>query len=207
MLCWVLGFATAVGVVAGTELTFEMGPHEEQCFHELIEESQLVTVEYQVIYGGHMDIDVEVKMYPHNGGAEVLFHEAKSETGSHTFNAKQTGEFTFCFSNAMSTVAHKTVYVDVVVGNDDPLTADAQKHHQTFTQVETSLINNHDALRRVIDLQTHHRMREANHRYTAEFMNERVQLVSAAEALMLVILSICQIVYLKSLFAARPNKW
>lgn len=74
MLCWVLGFATAVGVVAGTELTFEMGPHEEvrfqpfiaalrfllpfnfsraelsfqQCFHELIEESQLVTVEYQV---------------------------------------------------------------------------------------------------------------------------------------------------------------
>jgi protein ERP2 len=94
----------------------------------------------------------------------------------------------------------------VVVGNDDPLAADAAKHHQTFTQVETSMINNHDALRRVIDLQTHHRMREANHRYTAEFMNERVQLVSAAEALMLVILSICQIVYLKSLFSSRPNK-
>lgn len=39
-----------------------------------------------------MDIDVEVKMYPHNGGAEVLFHEAKSETGSHTFNAKQVNK-------------------------------------------------------------------------------------------------------------------
>ena len=44
---------------------------------------------HKVIYGGHMDIDVDIKMQPRHGRQETLFHEQKSETGSHTFTAKQ----------------------------------------------------------------------------------------------------------------------
>ena len=55
--------------------------------------------------------------------------------------------------------------------------------------------------------QTHHRMREATHRYTAEYMNERVQIVSAAEALFLVVLSFFQVLYLRGLFAEKRDKW
>ena len=32
--------------------------------------------------------------------------------------------------------------------------------HKTFTQLEQSMVNAHDSLRRTIDLQTYHRMRE-----------------------------------------------
>ena len=62
-------------------------------------------------------------------------------------------EYSFCFSNKMSTIAHKTVYFEIVIGNSDPMVKEQQEHHQTFTQLETSLINNHDSLRQVIDLQ------------------------------------------------------
>lgn len=50
-------------------------------------------------------------------------------------------------------------------------------------------------------------MREATHRYTAEYMNERVQIVSAAEALFLVVLSFFQVLYLRGLFAEKRDKW
>lgn len=59
-----------------------------------------------------------------------------------------------CFSNEFSTVAHKTVYLDLIVGNrDDPLAAKAEQHRQTFTQLETSVASVHDSLRKVIDFQ------------------------------------------------------
>jgi hypothetical protein len=111
----------------------------------------------------------------------VVWNEKRSSTGSHTFTAGPSSTFGVCFSNKMSSMAHKTVYFDFVVGNDDPVQAAALQHHETFTQLETSMINTHDAMRRALDLQTHHRMREATHRYTAEYMNDRVQLVSACE--------------------------
>lgn len=47
------------------------------------------------------------------------------------------------------------VYFDFIAGSDDPLVDKAHKQHQTFTQLETSLLNSHDALRRIIDLQVH----------------------------------------------------
>ena len=153
-----------------------------------------------------MDIDVQIISGVDNF-ANPMWEEKRSSTGSHSFTAHTAGTYGVCFSNKFSTLAHKTVYFDFVVGNDDPLQDAALQHHETFTQLETSLINTHDALRRVLDMQTHHRMRETTHRYTAEYMNERVQLVSACEALLLIATALFQVIYLRSLFSAKPDRW
>ena len=60
-----------------------------------------------------MDVDVEV-----HSPQKQIFAEQKSETGSHTFKTEGIGhqEYSFCFSNKMSTIAHKTVYFEVIVG-------------------------------------------------------------------------------------------
>ena len=50
-------------------------------------------------------------------------------------------------------------------------------------------------------------MMEATHRYVMEAMNERVQWVSATETLLLVVISIVQVVYLRSLFNNRPDQF
>merc|ERR1712086_215263 len=189
-------------LASATEMTYELVAHEKACFYEEMDEGVQGTLEFQVVYGGHLDIDVII-----TDTVNELWSMRKAQTGSHSFRADRAGTYELCFSNEMSTMAHKTVYFDFIAGSDDPLLDKAHKDHQTFTQLETSLLNSHDALRRIIDLQTYLRMREATHRYTAEYMNERVQVVSGAEALVLITLSIFQIWYLKSLFNEKPDRW
>ena len=45
-----------------------------------------MTFEYQVIYGGHMDVDVEIR-----SPKDEIYSDQKSETGSHTFQTKGIG--------------------------------------------------------------------------------------------------------------------
>jgi hypothetical protein len=105
--------------------------------------------------------------------------------------------------------------------------------------MESSMVAIHQDLKKVIGMQNYHRMREASHRHTAEYMNSRVQvgpclrvhsfahactrtytfthththarahtqLVSAGEAILLIVVSIFQIVYLRSLFKDKPNRF
>lgn len=92
-----------VGALA-TELTFDMEPHERQCFKEMIEKDLDVTVEYQVrpipaatlthqvIYGGRLDVDMDVEFQD-----SILHSEKGQQAGSFTFKAEHTGEYRFCF--------------------------------------------------------------------------------------------------------------
>ena len=156
-----------------------------------------------MIYGGRRDVDVVARV----DGREV-FRELRSTE----FRREVTGErgtLEVCFGNEFSTVAHKTVYFALVVGDgDDGLAAAAAKGKtgaggdgaHVLTQLESSSHGVHQALDTVINLQTHHRMREATHRYTMEAVHERVQLVSACETAVLILVSVAQVLYLRSLF-------
>lgn len=44
----VLALAMCLSAVQSTELTFDMKPHDEECFFEEIEKGTDVTIEYQV---------------------------------------------------------------------------------------------------------------------------------------------------------------
>lgn len=52
---------------------------------------------------------------------EVLYKQVKSQFDSHTFVAPVTGPYAICFSNEFSTFSHKLVYMDLQVGDEDPL--------------------------------------------------------------------------------------
>ena len=52
---------------------------------------------------------------------------------------------------------------------------------------------------------THARAPPQTHRRTAEYINGRVQWASSVEAALLVSLSVFQVLYLRSLFAGRPD--
>lgn len=42
------------------ELTFELPDSAKECFHEIIQEGTQSTVEFQVVTGGHYDVDVMI---------------------------------------------------------------------------------------------------------------------------------------------------
>ena len=45
---------------AGGELTFELPDNEKQCFYEEVGKGVKATLEFQVVTGGHYDVDCEV---------------------------------------------------------------------------------------------------------------------------------------------------
>lgn len=49
--------------------------------------------------------------------------------------ADEDGEHVFCFSNEFSTFTHKVVYMDLMVGEEKPLTKNIESHHTALTQV------------------------------------------------------------------------
>jgi len=192
ILCGLLPFSNAV------ELTFELPDSAKECFHEIIQEGTSSTVEFQVVTGGHYDVDVTI-MDPHKN---VIYKEVKKQYDSHTWTATITGEYRVCFSNEFSTFSHKLVYVDFQVGDEDPLPG-VGEHLTAMTQLETSAQEVHENLNSIIDYQTHHRLRETQGRKRAEDLNERVMIWSFFVTISMIIVGLTQVCVLKSFFSEK----
>lgn len=72
-------------------------------------------------------------------------------------------------------------------------------------QLETSAEEIHSALNKIIDHQTHHRLREAQSRKRAEDLNERVFYWSLGETFAIFCVTLAQVMILKNFFSDRPT--
>ncbi|KAK3540606.1 hypothetical protein QTP70_034360 [Hemibagrus guttatus] len=203
------------GRVWGSELTFELLDNAKQCFYEDITIGTKCTLEFQVVTGGHYDVDCRLE----DPEGTVLYKEMKKQYDSFTFTAAKNGTYKFCFSNEFSTFTHKTVYFDFQVGDDPPLfpnenrvtalTQIAEQFLHAFVfylhQMESACVSIHEALKSVIDYQTHFRLREAQGRSRAEDLNTRVAFWSVGEAFILLVVSISQVVLLRSFFSDKKT--
>uniref|UniRef100_A0A8C0EKR7 GOLD domain-containing protein n=1 Tax=Bubo bubo TaxID=30461 RepID=A0A8C0EKR7_BUBBB len=150
---------------------------------------------FQVITGGHYDVDCRLE----DPDGIVLYKEMKKQYDSFTFTASRNGTYKFCFSNEFSTFTHKTVYFDFQVGEDPPLFPNLLIN----VLMESACVSIHEALKSVIDYQTHFRLREAQGRSRAEDLNTRVAYWSIGEAIILLVVSIGQVFLLKSFFSDK----
>jgi len=196
-----LALAVAFVVVGSTdavELTFELPDNAKECFFEVIEKGTEATLEFQVVTGGHYDVDVTLTGPRKN----VMYKEVKKQYDSHTFTADMTGEYKACFSNEFSTFSHKLVYIDFQVGEEDPLPG-VGEHLTAMTQMESSSQEVHENLNAIIDYQTHHRLRETAGRKSAEGLNERVMIWSAFVTIAILFVGFGQVFVLKSFFSEK----
>ncbi|NXP56862.1 TMED3 protein, partial [Heliornis fulica] len=153
----------------------------------------------QVIAGGHYDVDSLVE----DPTGRTIFKETKSQYGSFQHRADLGGVYTFCFSNEFSTFSHKTVYFDLQVGDEPPILPDLSNRVTALTQMESACVTIHEVLSTVMDSQTHYRLREAQDRGRAEELNRRVSYWSAGETLVLFVVSLGQVLLLKSFFTEK----
>lgn len=188
------------GGVWGSELTFELLDNAKQCFYEDITIGTKCTLEFQVVTGGHYDVDCRLE----DPEGTVLYKDMKKQYDSFTFTAAKNGTYKFCFSNEFSTFTHKTVYFDFQVGDDPPLFPN-ENRVTALTQMESACVSIHEALKHVIDYQTHFRLREAQGRSRAEDLNTRVAFWSIGEAFILLVVSISQVVLLRSFFSDKKT--
>uniref|UniRef100_A0AC11CAZ9 Uncharacterized protein n=1 Tax=Ovis aries TaxID=9940 RepID=A0AC11CAZ9_SHEEP len=174
------------GSSSASESNFELPDNAKQCFQEDITQGTKGTLQFQVITGGHCDVDCRLEDPDGNG----LYKEMKKQYDNHTFTASKNGPYKFCFSKEFSTFTHKTVYFDFQGGEDPPLLPG----------------ENREALKSVIDHQTHFRLREAQGRSSAEDLNTRVAYWLVREALILLVVSIAQVLLLKSFFSDKRTR-
>lgn len=199
VLCTIIGL---FDVAYSVELTFELPDSAKQCFFQEIEEGVESTIEFQVVTGGHYDVDV-LLMDPKKN---VIYKQVKKQYDSYTWTAAMTGEVSVCFSNEFSTFSHKLVYMDFQVGDEEPLPGIGE-HLTAMTQLETSAQEVHENLNGIIDYQTHHRLRETQGRKRGEDLNERVMIWSVFVTLSMIIVGISQVMVLKSFFSEkRPSQ-
>uniref|UniRef100_A0A8C0GWV3 Transmembrane p24 trafficking protein 3 n=1 Tax=Chelonoidis abingdonii TaxID=106734 RepID=A0A8C0GWV3_CHEAB len=112
-------------------LTFELPDSARQCFHEPLQRGLKFTLDFQVITGGHYDVDC----YVEDPNGKTLYKEAKKQYDSFSYRAEVAGIYTFCFSNEFSTFSHKTVYFDFQVGDEPPILPDMNHRVTALTQV------------------------------------------------------------------------
>ncbi|XP_053986249.1 transmembrane emp24 domain-containing protein 7-like [Hylaeus anthracinus] len=182
----------------GVELTFELPDNAKQCFYQEIEKNATAMLEFQVVTGGQYDVDVTLEA----PNKEVIYRQIKTQFDSHQFTASVTGAYKACFSNEFSTFSHKLVYMDFRVGDQLPL-AGLGDHVTVMTQMESSAEKVHKNLNNILDYQTHHRLREAQGRKRAEDLNGRVLVWSAIETFTMLLVSVGQVMVLKTFFTDR----
>ncbi|XP_074661094.1 transmembrane emp24 domain-containing protein 3-like [Tubulanus polymorphus] len=188
-----------VSVVYAGELTFELPDNAKQCFHEDLDAGVKATIEFQVITGGNYDVDMEL----FSPSGQILYRDQKKQYDSFTWTTAEKGTFKFCFSNEFSTFTHKTVYFDFQHGSEKPLLPDMAQHATAMTQMESSSVAIHEAMKVVIDYQTHHRLREATGRVFAEDLHDRIQWWSIGESVIVLLVGIGQVLVLRSFFTDK----
>ncbi|KAL3884632.1 hypothetical protein ACJMK2_024759 [Sinanodonta woodiana] len=183
------------------ELTFELPDNEKQCFFENIEKGTECTLEFQVITGGHYDVDMELTAP--NG--QILYKDVKKQYDSFTWTATDTGVHKFCFSNEFSTFSHKVVYFDFQVGDEQPILKNIDAHATAMTMMESTSQNIFESLNNILDLQTYFRNRENQGRAFAEDLNKRVMYWSIGESFVVLVIGIGQVLVLRSFFTEKKS--
>nr|CAB3267024.1 transmembrane emp24 domain-containing protein 7 [Phallusia mammillata] len=182
------------------ELTFELEDNSKQCFFEDLSKGTKATLEYQVISGGRYDVDC----YVEDQDGLKLYQEKRKQYDSHEWEATKNTTYQICFSNEFSTITHKVVYFDFSVGSEKPI-VDSMDRATALSLMETACANIHEASNKVVNFQTHFRLRESLSRTFAERLGNRVQLWSLIQLGIMVIVMVGQVMILRSFFANKMN--
>ncbi|CAF1031636.1 unnamed protein product [Rotaria sordida] len=188
--------------IHANELTFELPDNAKECFHDKLKIGSKFVLEYQVVTGGNYDVDLELK----SPSGKILYKETKKQYDQFEKTVEEDGVYQFCFSNEFSTFTHKIIYIDWKVDGDPeheipqpgPRVAEG-----ALTMIELKVGKIHENLEKSIDYQTHHRLREATGRARAEDLQERVQIWSLGQFILIIIVAIGTVLLLRSFFTDR----
>ncbi|CAO4362126.1 unnamed protein product [Caenorhabditis nigoni] len=203
MLKFVIFLSIFAALGSSIELTFELPDNANQCFYEDLKKDVDTVFEFQVVTGGHYDVDLIIE----DPNGKVLYKDTKKQYDSINFKAGVEGTYKACFSNEFSTFSHKIVYMDWQFGDQNALHAAVTQGAHAMTQLENYAVAIGDKLRTIDDYQTHHRLREATGRKRAEELNERVMIWSLGQSAVVVFIGIGQVFLLKSFFNDKRTRY
>eukprot|EP01135_Chromosphaera_perkinsii_P002252 Nk52_evm38s221 gene=Nk52_evmTU38s221 len=202
-----LGSVLCVQAASEYQMTVMVDSGDMVCVYENIKAGLPYSVDFQVIAGGALDIDISL-FTPHGG---MVVYQLAQTDGVYHRTAEEEGDYKLCFGNSMSTVTEKWVYFEFSVDPEneyadfDKEAASGSQDHEYDTLIgKTTTIRQH--LHDTSHTQMYLRYRESRHRHTAESTNERVMMWSIMECAVLVGMAVLQVHFVKQFFKTEKRR-
>ncbi|KAG9246425.1 emp24/gp25L/p24 family/GOLD-domain-containing protein [Calycina marina] len=186
-------------LVSATALTYRLPPNDQACFYSWVEnKGAKVAFYFAVQAGGSFDIDYEV-VGPQD---KIIMNGEKERQGDFVFTATDTGEYRFCFNNAMSTFADKFIDFEIAVENEQRAQIPAKQgtSPEQTSALEESIFKLSGQLSTITRNQKYFRTRENRNFSTVRSTERRIFNFSVIESLMMVAMACLQVFIVRFFF-------
>lgn len=192
------------------ELTINVDPRREDCFYQNAKNRDVIDVEYQVVDGGHGDLDITFHLVDPTG--RILVADFKKSENNHQVTATMDGDYKFCFDNTFSSYNTKTVFFELIIDseNDDNWNNDEQIDFQGIKvgdvyelkvqDIHETIIAVRNHLTKARHLQDMIKSTEARDRNVAEENFFKVNSISMVQICIMLGVGLIQVVMVRSLF-------
>ncbi|SCZ90953.1 BZ3500_MvSof-1268-A1-R1_Chr1-3g02416 [Microbotryum saponariae] len=191
--------------VQGSALTTTILANERSCFYALVDKpGEKVGFYFAVQSGGSFDIDWTV-----TDPADTIVIEGERERqGDYIFTAHLIGEYSFCFSNDMSSFSEKLVDFDIMVESEPRPVAPAKPTGLTeqTSSLEESIYKLSGSLSSIQRTQKYFRTRENRNVSTVKSTQWRIWACSITESLMMVGMSAFQVWVVQRFFSGPSRR-
>ncbi|PWZ00036.1 hypothetical protein BCV70DRAFT_200208 [Testicularia cyperi] len=206
---WVAVIAMLAMVGRGVNaaaLTTLLEAHSKSCYYAWVDQAgEKVGFYFAVQSGGSFDIDY----YILDPNEKTIISGDKERQLDIIFTGNTVGEYTFCFSNDMSSFAEKLVDFDITVESeprlDVPLTpAKLLKEHSA--PLEDSITSVDEKLTQIERTQRYFRVRENRNFDTVKSTQNKIFWYSVIESTTMVAISLAQVWIVRNLFERGSTK-
>lgn len=207
MLYLTVFYGLFLAVVAlETDLTVDVGAGKMECFFQKIKKATGLEVEYQVIDGGDLDINFFIQA----PDGKVVVSEHKKSDNLHRIQM-MAGDMKLCLDNTFSHFSNKLVFFEIISDDEDDsdekeeFGAGAQEELQqimdmTLDDFKVKMDHMKDNLDKARNLQTVLKMFEARDRNVVESNFDRVNFLSCAQLVIMLIVGLTQVIMIRNLF-------
>ncbi|KAF9209686.1 hypothetical protein BGZ49_002117 [Haplosporangium sp. Z 27] len=186
-----------------TALTYNVAAHEKACFYTWADvPKKKLAFYFAVQSGGSFDIDAEVK----DPKDRVLLSVQKERQGDYVFTANEVGEYSFCFSNDMSTFAEKVVDFEISIEHEKRASQADQKEKGQGPQahaeaMEEFVLRLTSELSKIDRMQKYFKARDNRNYSTVISTESRIFWFSLTESALIVAMSAAQVFIIRTFFS------
>ncbi|ORY78949.1 emp24/gp25L/p24 family/GOLD-domain-containing protein [Protomyces lactucae-debilis] len=189
-------------VDAGSPITYRVKSNENACFYTNVDKAgEKISFYFAVQAGGDFDIDYYVR----TPTFQLVLEGTKERSGDFVFTATETGEYTFCFNNNMSTVTDKVVDFEINVESEPrpELPTKQGIPSEATNGLEDSVFKVSSQVSQLSRTQKYFRTREHRNMSTVQSTEHRIFWFALLESGAMVTMSALQVFIVRTFFQRR----
>ncbi|XP_019874402.1 transmembrane emp24 domain-containing protein 5 [Aethina tumida] len=211
LICSILYYTTLVHCLE-KEITFNVDPGKQDCFYQAAKKGDVIDVDYQVIDGGHGDLDITFHLVDPTG--RILVADFKKSENNHRADASMDGDYKFCFDNTFSGFNSKAIFFELIIeGEDDGEWSNdkleglqpEEVYDLQVQDIEEILNTVKTQVTKVRHLQDLIKSSEARDRNVAEENYFKVNTFSMVQIAVMCFVGLIQVILLRSLFDEKSK--